>query len=148
MSAPVETPILALGRRTAEVLQRMRDHDRGGAAYDRMAPDCADRINGAACEEYYALAGITCDLPAETLTDTLVQLGAAAGLIENLLACDNAITGNPEIEAECERIERAIASAIRVLLEVPDVLAEGLRREEFSGFPEHKWKGEMPAVRI
>ena len=53
-----------------------------------------------------------------------------------------------EIEAECERIERALASAIRVLLEVPGVLADGLRRDDYAGFPENKWKGAMPAVRV
>ena len=146
MSTPVETPLLALGRRVAEAEQRMRDHDLRGKEYDRMPPDCARRINGAACEEYYALSGIACDLPAETLTDALVQLAAAASIIECLLANENVVTRDAEADAECTRIERAIASTIRVLLEVPGVLVDGLQRDSFSCWPTNKWKGELPAV--
>ena len=148
MTAPIETPILALGRRGSEALQRMRDHDRGGAAYDRMPSDCAHRLNGAACDEYFALSRIVCSIPAETLPDALVQLGAAMELMETLVAGDNAVTRDPDVEAECRLIERGIAGALRVLLEMPGALANGLRREDYANFAENKWDGELPAVRV
>ncbi len=148
MSAPAETPVLRLGRRIANAEQQMRDHDQGGKDFGNMPADCASRINGAACEEYYALAGITCDLPAETLTDALVQLGAAATLMESLMACDNGLTRDPELAGDCARIERAIAGAIRVLLEVPGAVVDGLDREDLAAWPKNKWPGELPPVRV
>ena len=142
-----ETPMLAIARRATAALQRMRDHDLNGKDYDRMLTACAERINLASCDEWYALARLTCDVPAETVSDALVQLEAAAGLMELLTTHEDGLKA-PEAEADCHRVERAITSAIRVLLEIPGSVVDETRRRDFAQSVCNRWKGDLPPVRF
>ena len=147
MSAVLETPILAIGRRIADASSRNVAYDLGGEGRAKVGKDQADRMMAAAHHERTALVEVVCDLPAETLADAVLQLEAAYELAEPM---SGAFAGEdaPSYDADLVRVLQAIGSALRVISALPGaeipVAANTIARPTWS----LRWTGELPPVRI
>lgn len=78
----------------------------------------------------------------------LVQLNDAATIFEAQTASAGALDQDPDAKADCDRVLRVLASAIRVLLEVPGAWPAELPRGAFADWPRLKWRGALPPVRL
>ena len=147
MSAVLETPILAVGRRIADASRRNRSCDIGGEERERVGRDQATRLMSAAYRERIALIEVVCGLPAETIADAVLQLEAAYELVEPMAGAFEGVDA-PAYEADLVRILQAIASVLRVVSSLPGAVVP----EASDGTPEKtwalRWKGELPPVRI
>ena len=144
VSAPANSPVVAVGRRIVDAWARQVYHDRRHTEEKRekSGKDIHDRMSRAAFDEFNGLLRYVGGMPSQTLGDVLIQLNASAHLADYIDGSENNL--DDEQSRDLEQIIAAIAAAIRVLLTVPDILPVDFPREDLEIWGEIKFPADIP----